>query len=906
MIDPRNPDFTNTPIDPRRPVFQYGSGGPAALFVTVLTVGGSPDELANTYDSLRRQSFPHWRWLIQPFAAPRAGAADGWTPPEAERRVTVLKPAGAGGRAGALNAAWPKLETAHVLLLDAGDLLEPTALEKMLWRMEIDPALGVVGAFSVRFGVAPELRPAHAEPGQSFERPARSSGLLLRRAALPHGVSFNESVADARVDGDFLRRLATAGVTAAVVSEHLVWNAASGVQTGENEPQAAERSGEPSLDDEFKRPARRPQPAFAAPRAAPPFQNPLEKSKPRLLLVTQWLTLGGADKFNLDVIRQLAARGWEISLAPTLPGENVWKAEFARHTPDIFPLADFLAPSDQPAFLRSLIESRRPDVVLVTNSELGYQLLPYLRSVCPEPAYVDCSHMEEPHWKNGGFPRYAAAMQDWLDRNLVVSRHLKGWLIAAGAEADKIDVVHINVDPQVWRPDAELRRRVRARFDAPDGRPLLLYPVRLCEQKQPRVFAGALRELAARGHDFLALAAGDGPDRPWLEAFVRENKLETRIRLLGPQSSAQVRELMAACDVLFLPSQWEGIALSIYEAMACGLAVVAADVGGQRELVTPDTGVLVRPENAETAAQCYADALAKLLADPRRRETLGRNARRRIESGFTLDAMAEALLAAFARAKQARAAPPRPALPPRAAQECAVQAVEYFRLANLSGQMWVDERRRTAADATPLRRIEELEQAKIWLEEQNAGWRRTVERNERLLRERYAQIEELERAKAWLAEQCENWRRAAEGGEKTIREQRAQIEELEQAQRWLAEQHAQIEELERAKRWLAEQGENWRRAAEGGEQAAREQRARIDELEQAKTWLAEQAANWQQTAERGEQTIREQRDWIQKLEEAKTWLDQQRRHWMRKAGARETDAPPPDAPAPPKSKSPLR
>ncbi len=64
---------------------------------------------------------------------------------------------------------------------------------------------------------------------------------------------------------------------------------------------------------------------------------------------------------------------------------------------------------------------------------------------------------------------------------------------------------------------------------------------------------------------------------------------------VGALPNPRLRDLMAAADILFLPSAWEGIAQSIYEAMAAGLVVVGADVGGQRELVTPDCGYLLSP-----------------------------------------------------------------------------------------------------------------------------------------------------------------------------------------------------------------------------------------------------------------------------------------------------------------------
>ena len=63
--------------------------------------------------------------------------------------------------------------------------------------------------------------------------------------------------------------------------------------------------------------------------------------------------------------------------------------------------------------------------------------------------------------------------------------------------------------------------------------------------------------------------------------------------MLGGVPNEKMRDLLAAADIFFLPSRWEGIALAIYEAMSMGVAVVGAIVGGQAELVTPECGVLI-------------------------------------------------------------------------------------------------------------------------------------------------------------------------------------------------------------------------------------------------------------------------------------------------------------------------
>jgi hypothetical protein len=89
-----------------------------------------------------------------------------------------------------------------------------------------------------------------------------------------------------------------------------------------------------------------------------------------------WLTLGGADKFNLNLVHELTHKGWEVSIVTTHFEENKWYHHFVSRTPDIFILKDFLRLEDSPRFLRYFIQSRQIDVVMISLSELGYRLLP--------------------------------------------------------------------------------------------------------------------------------------------------------------------------------------------------------------------------------------------------------------------------------------------------------------------------------------------------------------------------------------------------------------------------------------------------------------------------------------------------------------------------------------------------
>lgn len=358
----------------------------------------------------------------------------------------------------------------------------------------------------------------------------------------------------------------------------------------------------------------------------------------RLLALLPWFDVGGAEKFALDLFAQLSQRGWTITAASNQPSPDRWLDQFRRVTDELHLMHGAVARADQPAFIRDLIRARRPDVVLVSQTRFGFLLLPYLRLTCPGPVYADYCHIEE-EWGGGGYPRMAAEL-DWLfDLHMVTSQHLKRWMIERGADAARTEVCTVNIDPNLWKPDAETRRRVRETHQIADDEPVILFTGRLMPQKQPRVLAGALNQCVRRGLRFRAWIAGDGEEREWLEDFLRRNEMTDRVKVLGMLGSDQVREHLAASDIFFLPSRWEGIALSIFEAMSMQVAVLGADVGGQSELVTPECGILIKPADDQVGS--YAQKLGWLIEHPDERRAMAARGRQRMTQNFTLEQMGE-------------------------------------------------------------------------------------------------------------------------------------------------------------------------------------------------------------------------------------------------------------------------
>jgi N-acetyl-alpha-D-glucosaminyl L-malate synthase BshA len=142
-----------------------------------------------------------------------------------------------------------------------------------------------------------------------------------------------------------------------------------------------------------------------------------------------------------------------------------------------------------------------------------------------------------------------------------------------------------------------------------------------------RIFAAVRTHVPAR-LDFV----GDGPERPAVEALVSSLGLAEHVRFLG--EPADLPTLLQASDVFLLPSQSESFGLAALEAMACGVPVVASDVGGIPEVVVDGVAGFLAPVGDVDG---MATATLRLLSDDVLHERFAQAARRLAEARFRLE-----------------------------------------------------------------------------------------------------------------------------------------------------------------------------------------------------------------------------------------------------------------------------
>jgi glycosyltransferase involved in cell wall biosynthesis len=227
---------------------------------------------------------------------------------------------------------------------------------------------------------------------------------------------------------------------------------------------------------------------------------------------------------------------------------------------------------------------------------------------------------------------------------LAVSRAIRDDLVAHGVPAARVAVAPGGVDPAALAAAAsgDAPAAARARLGLGPADPVVTVPARLAPQKGQRDMLDALRRLLPRFPRLRLVLAGEGPDRAALEALAGRHGLGDAVRFAG--FVEEPAGLLAASDVVALPSLDEGLPVALLEALALARPVVAAAVGGVPDLLRDGVeGRLVPPGRPDR----LAEAIAWTLERPAEAAGAAARGRARVAGEFSAAAMAARTAAAY-------------------------------------------------------------------------------------------------------------------------------------------------------------------------------------------------------------------------------------------------------------------
>ena len=371
-----------------------------------------------------------------------------------------------------------------------------------------------------------------------------------------------------------------------------------------------------------------------------------DNGKINILMIIPWMVTGGADKFNLDLIKRINKNKFNVIIVTTEPNTNEWRQEFEEQA-IVYDLTTFLDKKYWLAFINNLIKQHRIDIIFNTNSVVGYSMIPYLKAKYPEIPIMDYVHMEEWYNRCGGYSRDSSLVSSCLDKTLVCNKNSEKILVEYfGRKQEEVETVYIGVDEQAFDPQKYEKEKILKEFGIENNKNkyVVSYICRISEQKRPMLLVEILRALKEKRQDFICLIAGDGPMLEKVKKMLKRHDLLEDVIMLG--NVKETGKIYKISDVTINCSIKEGLALTAYESLSMGVPVVTADVGGQAELINKEVGVVVPCIQKETEIMnfnykeeeinSYVHAIDKVLKNL---ENYKSNCRKRIINGFTIDHM---------------------------------------------------------------------------------------------------------------------------------------------------------------------------------------------------------------------------------------------------------------------------
>jgi len=225
------------------------------------------------------------------------------------------------------------------------------------------------------------------------------------------------------------------------------------------------------------------------------------------------------------------------------------------------------------------------------------------------------------------------------DRIIVVSNATRKYVLSLGADPEKVTVLHNGVDTYRFKPLTGAKDDIRKKLGIPKNAVVVVTVRRLVYKNGIDTLIDSAKIAIKKNPQLVFLVIGKGPDFNEVKAKIAQLGIGNNFKLTGFVSDRDLPFYYNAADFFVLPSKsGEGLPLVAIEAMACGLPVVATNVGGISEVMTEEYSKLVPPDNP--------DALAEAIVEFSHMEvsTLKKGLRSVIEQRYSWDKNVEKLV----------------------------------------------------------------------------------------------------------------------------------------------------------------------------------------------------------------------------------------------------------------------
>lgn len=338
---------------------------------------------------------------------------------------------------------------------------------------------------------------------------------------------------------------------------------------------------------------------------------PSDSHEKTIFIYMPFMAVGGAEHLAFHIMKSLPEVRWVVLTSLQEDG-SIGSTEdmFRTVTPYVYNAGKHLKQEHHFSFITYLIDHFEPAVFYISNgSSFVYEVLPSLKIRYPFLTIADQVYDHKAGWIN----QYSPQLAQHIDISIGANHHICRAYVEKGASLKRVHLIEHCIDTSAFDPKAYSIEEIKAlkqKLGLPTDKKIIAFIGRLHPQKRPVDFLELVRQFE-NNKDVFFLMLGDGPLSETIDKQMERLHLKNIVKQSFYKPAA---DIFALIDLLVLPSKYEGMPLVIMEAQAMGKAVVATDVGNNKDFLSYTEGGFIVPEIGDVKG--LKMAVEKALVNP--------------------------------------------------------------------------------------------------------------------------------------------------------------------------------------------------------------------------------------------------------------------------------------------------
>lgn len=588
--------------------------------VTIITPYYNQGSTINdTVQSVMSQSYRHFEYLIINDGSTNENT-DILNSIKVDNRVKIInlkQNIGKGSPAAVRNYGISRAKGKYVVCLDGDDKIDPLYIEKCLIVLENDPSLGLVTCVAKTFGSSEEILPYCEYNAHNLlsDNMVKTSAMYKKEAWEVVG-GYKEGIG--YEDWEFWINLAENGYFGKLILEPLFF-----YMVAENSRYISDRKKHEhnintiiNLHPNYRREVKKhlklqrnnkkvinPASAYVNLNKSKYLNIIAKKDKKNILIVIPWMTFGGAETLIVNFCKEIYP-DFNIFYITGQKSDNEWEYKFKEISPYIYHIANYFTDkSHYTDFVDNFIKTRSIDVVHIIHSNLLFEGLETIKTKNPNVKIAITMFND----------RVEQYFTPAISQNKFVDVYVSdNKLTADHFTKDLPDGAIVKAIPNgidcydIFNPALYNRKKQRIELGINDDDIAVFFVGRLSPEKNPDVFIDSAKTIikTKKSKKIKFFMIGDGVMKTYVEKEI--SGINENVKYLGYQKD--IAKYLSSADVFVLPSSVEGFPLSILEAMAMNLAVIASRVGAIPDVIDHKIdGFIVEPGNSSEIAKIIKD-----------------------------------------------------------------------------------------------------------------------------------------------------------------------------------------------------------------------------------------------------------------------------------------------------------